>query len=543
MTPEEICSRYNKLVNDRSNLDGVLEIISKFFMPLRSEFFKSNNTEQEVDWRNRDVYDSTAVESVDTLSASMQGALTSMAVRWFELVLTDDEIKKDKDAQLWIDNATTRMWQAIQQSNFDIEASEYYIDLVGYATAIMTQEVEDEATGKFTFKAIPIDSCQFEEDHNGRICKFYRKLMWTPLQIVEKFGPEKTPKTIREKNEAGKMDKEEIIFCIWKRKYDVQPDVSKKLAPSARPYGFKYVCAKSKEQIGEEGGYYEMPSYVSRWRKTPGSVWGYGPAHLCLSDVLTLNELTSDLLEAAGKAIDPSTVTTNRNLLSDLDLGRGGLTVVRNVSELVPFESRARFDVGELKIDRLQEAIRRAFRVDQLQLKDSPAMTATESQIRYELMQRLLGPTLGRLKNDFLNLLIERTFNILFRAGQFGEMPEVLKSANIDIVYTGPMARSQRSQIAVSIQQWIGGIASLAEVYPEAMDVPNPDAIVRGLAELAGVPAAMTRGDKEVKMLREERQQKQNQAEDTANAAGIAAAAKDGASAVATLEGIRGGRG
>ena len=57
-------------------------------------------------------------------------------------------------------------------------------------------------------------------------------------------------------------------------------------------------------------------------------------------------------------------------------------------------------------------------------------MTATEVQVRYELMQRLLGPTLGRFQSEFLNPLIERVFGIMFRANAFLPAPEIFLKDN-----------------------------------------------------------------------------------------------------------------
>jgi len=49
------------------------------------------------------------------------------------------------------------------------------------------------------------------------------------------------------------------------------------------------------------------------------------------------------------------------------------------------------------QIAEMQQQIRSRFYTDELQLKDSPQMTAMESQIRYELMQRILGAPLNHL--------------------------------------------------------------------------------------------------------------------------------------------------
>ncbi len=510
MTPEQIRNKFDQLESDRKTLDGTLELIKEFMMPLRSEFYTWNSMEGQVDWTTRHLFDSTAVDSIDTLSASMQGSLTSMATRWFEVNIRDKELMKEYDVIDWCQQVSEIMFKSIQESNFNVEASEFYLDLVGYGTAIMTEEEDPDETGKLIFDASPLDACYFEEDASGRIARFYRRYMWTPLQCVDKFGRDGVTENIRNKLDGDSLNKIPVILAIYKRDNVNQADSYQRLAPSARQFGYKYIEHASSSQLGEEGGYYELPAYVSRWRKTPGSVWGYSPSHICLSDVLTLNALVRDLLEVLGKIIDPTILTTRRNLLTDLNLGRGKIAYCRDPTKVIPFETRmSRTDLGDLKVAELRGMIRRAYRIDQLELKESPAMTATEVNVRYEMMQRLLGPTMGRLTADFLDPLVERTFAILFRAGALPELPQVLleNQAAMDIEYTGPMSRSQRSLTAMSIREWLAEVLQLTEANPEVLDLIDFDEVVRGIASYRGVPQSMLKDENEVQQAREQRQE------------------------------------
>lgn len=138
-------------------------------------------------------------------------------------------------------------------------------------------------------------------------------------------------------------------------------------------------------------------------------------------------------------------------------------------------------------------------------------MTATEVQTRYELMQRLLGPTLGRLQSDYLDPLVQRTFNILYRAGQLGEPPSVVfeSSGELDIIYTGPLVRAQRADIAQGVTRWVATLAELSEIRPDVLDIPDWDAIARELGSLEGVPAKLMRSKNDIKTARKEREDKE----------------------------------
>lgn len=549
MDGTEIISRFNDLEQQRKTIDQTWDIIKRFMMPYRGEFFRPQHSEHEVEWRrNREIYDSTGVMGVQTLASSLHGTVTSAVSTWFGMEWRHHELQADEDAVLWIQRASEVMADALQDSNFGVESAESYIDIVGYGTAFISEEVLDEDTGEIQFDAIPVEQSYFEPDANGQPFNFYRKLIWSPIQIWNHFGEDTPDYILKQAKTPGNADtKHEIIFCIYTRK--VKKDEYDKgirgypLVPEERPFGYKYVIRESGDTVGMGGGYYEMPVFVPRWRKTVGSIWGHSPAMLALPDVLTVNEYVELILKAGTKVVDPATLVTERGLLSDLDLEPAGLTVVRSLDDIGTYESKARFDVSDIQVDKLRSAIRSTFFVDQLELKDSPAMTATEVQVRYELMQRLLGPTMGRLKTDYLDPLLQRTFNICFRANKFDEMPEIVEEAyaagkgDFEVKYIGPLARAQKVDSVRAIQEWSAFMAEMANLNPEILDIMDFDQIAKELAALSNVPQELMRKVAEVKKIRakrEEQQQAQMEAEQNQL---NSAAAKDMAAAEQQQEG------
>lgn len=518
MDGKEIKQRFDRLVSLRKTVEDVWEVINQLVVPFRGDFFRDITDEHAVTWRdNREIFDSTAVDAAHILASSIHGSLTSPAIRWFELAYRNTELNEVKEAREWLENAAHMCFQALQDSNFNLEANETYLDLVTYGTSMIIEEVEEKngVFQKLNFQSVPVEETWFEQDHTGQAYRAYRRHMWTPVQIVTKFGEDGVPEDILKKSKTPQgMDKRErVIMCIYPRPEKANANISQVLAPKERPIGMKYILHKDSSELGEEGGYYEMPAFIPRWRKTSKSMWGHGPAMIALPDILTINSLVELILKATEKVVDPPTKVTERGLLSDLDLEPAGLTVVRTMDSMEPYESGARFDVSQLQRKELESKIRSIFFVDQLELKESPAMTATEVQTRYELMQRLLGPTLGRLQSDYLDPLVQRTFNILYRAGQFGEPPAIVfESTNeLDIIYTGPLVRAQRADIAQGVTRWVASLAELSQVTPEVLDVPDWDAIAKELGSLEGVPAKLMNSDAVIQQVRRERQEAQAQ--------------------------------
>lgn len=515
MECSEIIRRFNMHVSERSTIESTWEMIEQFVVPFRGRFFQDNKTEGSIEWKTRNVYDSTAIMANQTLASSIHGSLTSPAIRWFQLRFRNEKLNTDGEAKKWLEEVSDRMYYALQDSNFNLEAAETYTDLTSFGSSVIVEEYEESSDNavELVFSSIPIKECYFDECHRGMLLNFYRKLSWTPMQIVSKFGEDKVPAHIRELAEAGKMEKHDLVFCVYKRKKGEYSEEAKgPVAEESRKYGYKYVLLKTGDKL-KEGGYYEMPAFVPRWRKTSDSKWGNSPAMIALPDIMTLNQLVELIIRSSEKVVDPATLVTERGLISDLDLTPGGMTVVRDIEgSIKPYESRARFDVSELQREKLKDSVNRAFYVDQLQLKDSPAMTATEVQVRYELMQRLLGPTLGRLMSDFLDPLLSRTFNIMYRNGALPERPEVLNNeSDLDIQYVGPLARAQKSDVAASTERWLGMVAQMAEIKPEVLEFPDWELIVRDHANVLNVPAKYMKSASKIAADRKKQQQAQSQ--------------------------------
>lgn len=503
MKEADIKARYQQLKSEAAgSVYAIFDLIDTYVTPYRGGMYQDLRTENEVNWRKRDLYDGTAVQAAQILASSLQGSMTPPGIQWAHFRFRDEVLNRDVDAMTWLEECAIRSFNALQDSNFNLEANEAYLDIVSYGSAVIVEEVENEDTWEgLNFQAVPLRECFFEQNSKGGVARLFRRYQYTPMQMVDKFGIENVPADVKAKFLAptGSMAREDVIFCIYKRTNEeitvtptTEAQTSRKIIPPAqRDYGYKYVREKDAVQVGLEGGYYEMPAFVPRWRKTAGSKMGHSPAMIAMSDILSLNQLIQIIFAAAEKAIDPANLTTERGLLSDLDLGTGGLTVVRNIDDLKPYISGANFSVSELTKAALQDAINRAFYVDQLQLKESPAMTATEVQARMELMQRLIGPTAARLQNDFLDPMMKRTFNILWRAGQLEEPPQSVKDAEaeMDIEYVGPMFRAQRMGNVQAIQQWVGFLGQLEAVQPGVLDSVNFEAVANISARLMGVPA------------------------------------------------------
>lgn len=513
----------------KGGIEGTWDRIEMYCDPLRGgKFYNEQKTELQIRTREPATWDLTSIWGSSVLAASMQASLTSPGIRWFGLGFQNDKLEKDHEAKAWIEDCSDRMFDAIQESNFNVEIASAYLDLVHYGNTGFTLETESELYwAGLDFSSIPIRGLYFEQDHRNHIRVLYKRLEWSAAQVIDKWGLETQANLLRiakDRNKApeGTDFKYEIIYCVYprqeildrmnqeRRKAKEMREPQTLLAPTLRPYGCKYIYREDGSDIGEEGGYYEMPAFIARWEKTSGSMWGHGPSAIALPTIQYLNAWLETEMAAAEKVADPAILSTERGVISQLDLRPGGNTVVRSIEDVVPFESKAQFPVVERRIEDLRDMIRKVYHTDDLKLKESPAMTATEVQARWELMTRLLGSTVTRLQDDLLSPLIERTFNIMYRAERFASVPpSVLRSdPHLDIRYHGPIMRAQRADEVGAIERLAGMVSTLAQQgFPQAVDYLDPLAMIKAVAERLSVPAVVIRSDGDIKQLEQQRMQ------------------------------------
>ena len=503
-TFEYIKKRCSALESDRATWEDHWQDILDYVMPRKADisFVRAKGTK-----RTEVLYDSTAITANNLLAASLQGTLTSPSLPWFHLKLRDKELNENRDVQLWLEDSARRMYDTFNESNFNTEVHELYLDLCSVGTGSMFVEEGNNGfeTEGIHFNTLHIAEYFIQENINGQVDTLYRKYKLTARQAIEEFGEDNLGEKILEasKNKPDKMFN--FIHAVEPTK-DYERALGK--ANTKLPFHSCHVCVEDK-MVVRTGGYNEFPYLVPRWAKATGEIFGRSPSYNALPDIKTLNKAVEIGLKAWAKAIDPPLLVQDDGVIGRVRMTPAGITVVRNDGAIKPLQIGSNWQITDMKETQLRTAIRQAYYSDQLQLQEGPQMTATEVQVRYELMQRLLGPTLGRFQSEFLNPLIERTFGIMLRAGALMPEPDIIKGQQIDVEYVGPLARSQRMEESVAIERLYGLAMNVVQVDPTIMDNINHDEAIRLRATLLGVPKTILRGRDEVEELREQRAEQQ----------------------------------
>ena len=513
-TFDYIRKRLDKLEADRGTWESHWQEILDYVMPRKAEitFLRSRGEK-----RTEVLFDSTAITANNLLAASLQGTLTSPSLPWFSLKLRDDDANKVRDVQIWLEDTARRMYAVFNESNFNTEVHEMYLDLCSVGTSAIFVEEANEGflKGGLHFNTLHIAEYFIQENSTGRVDTLYRKYKMTARQAVQEFGEDNVGTKIKEAVKAKPDTQFNFIHAV-----EPTPDYERSVGMKSKtklPFHSCHVCFEDK-MVVRTGGYNEFPYLVPRWSKATGEIFGRSPSYNALPDIKTLNKAVEIGLKAWAKAIDPPLLVTDDGVIGRVRMTPGGITVVRSDTAIKPLQIGSNWQITDLKENQLRTAIRQAYYSDQLQLQEGPQMTATEVQVRYELMQRLLGPTLGRFQTEFLNPLIERVFGIMLRSDALTPRPSEMEGMNMDIEYVGPLARSQRMEEAIAVERLYQLAMQVVQVDPTVMDVINHEQAIRMRATLLGVPKTVLRGEDEVAEIREQRAAAQQQAQEQAMA-------------------------
>lgn len=510
LTPYDyVKKRMSAMSSSRETWEDHWQEILDYVMPRKADVTLVRSKGEK---RTEVLFDSTAITANTLLSASLQGTLTSPSLPWFSIKLRDKGLNEQRDAQLWLEDTARRMYDAFNDANFNTEVHEMYLDLTSIGTGCLFVEEDSKGfdEGGIHFKTLHINEYYIQENVNGYVDTVYRKYKMTARQAFQEFGEENLGEKILEA--VKQKPEKEFVFI-----HAVEPSEDYKRATGKVATKLKYhschVC-EADQMVVRTGGYNEFPYLVPRWAKATGEIYGRSPSYNALPDIKTLNKAVEIGLKAWAKAIDPPLLVQDDGVIGRVRTTPAGITVIRNDGAIKPLQIGSNWQITDLKETQLRTAIRQAYYSDQLQLQEGPQMTATEVQVRYELMQRLLGPTLGRFQSEFLNPLIDRIFGIMFRAGALLPPPENIQESKLDIEYVGPLARSQRMEEANAIDRLYALAMNIAQVNPNVMEIINHEEAVRMRAKLLGVPNSIlvSREDlEEARQAQMEQQQMQQQ--------------------------------
>ncbi|MCC8194345.1 MAG: head-tail connector protein [Deltaproteobacteria bacterium] len=517
----------------REIIDARMEEVARYIYPDRQSFAHpddgSPNFGLGPDQEGRqEIWDGTPEEAAQMLSAALGGLLTNPSSSWFRLELADGESGLGGEAGEWLTEVTRLMLQALADpaSGFQNEVNAFYMDLPVFGWGVFWSE--NRVGEGLRFRALSPAQCAIAEDAAGRVDTLVRRYTLTASQMVEEFGaavsdevrrcagkdpqkhfgvthlvmpreklpPEALPGERGQESGGGFLDDAAVV----PRGEDAESGPEAVFDPSGggggepalpdrHPFVSVYYETANKRLL-HTGGYFELPFQAPRWSKRSGEVYGRGPGHAALPDIRVLNAVAAAQLTAAEKQADPPLLVPDDGVLGKINTHSGGITYYTpgHGDRIATLPVAVNLEVMEAIITKRQDAVRRAFLNDRIQLAGGPRMTATEVAARERKQMLVLGPVLGRLQSEFLGPLVARVFALLYRAGTLPEAPESLRGRETQAKYVSPIARAQKQGEAESFAAAMSFIMPIAQANPGVLANFDGDVIVRDTQDMFGYP-------------------------------------------------------
>lgn len=190
---KSLIKRYDHIYAQRDNWNTHYQELADYMLPRKADIVKKRSKGEK---RMEQIYDGTALQAVDLLSASLHGMLTSGATPWFHLDVKDADVSRDDDVQEWLQDTSMRMIRCFNHSNFETEIHEMYVDLVVFGTGCMFVEMEED---QLRFSTRHISEFYVQENQYGIVDTVFRKYKLPVRQVVQRFGLDNVTRNIFKK--------------------------------------------------------------------------------------------------------------------------------------------------------------------------------------------------------------------------------------------------------------------------------------------------------------------------------------------------------
>ena len=521
---EKYQRRYNDMKTEVQNWLPVWKDITKYIVPTRG-FYEGMLAGGSRKIDHKVVLSGYPDQAVTTASAGITSGLTSPSRPWFKLGLPRRflPLLTDKAVKDWLDDSTEVLMDIFQQSNIYKMFHNMYEEILSFGTgcAIILDDFEDVIRAK----TMTAGEYMLGIGADGRVNTFAREMYMTAPQMIEEFGMANVSMSVKQ----AYVDNQTTKF--FKVLHLIEPNddrIKDRLDFKNMKYRSIYWQEESETgHILAHRGYNIFPVLAPRWHTVCSSdVYGVSPGWKALGDVKMLYKMIYDKSAAVSKVINPP-LQKDASVDGEVNVFPGGLTSsssiapnagVRAAYQINPDTNAIRMDIAEVKKD-----ISSAFFSDLFLMMNTLTdgkRTAREIIELHEEKLQILGPAIENLQGELLSPCIQITFERCNEAGLLPEPPEQLQGAEITIEYISTLAQAQKALSSNSIEQVVAFIGNMSAVYPDVIDIINPDKAGMEYAEVVGAPAQMLRGADEIEALRQakaeamaEEQQRQRMAE------------------------------
>jgi len=345
----------------------------------------------------------------------------------------------------------------------------------------------------------------------GDINVIYRLLKKTPIQAVALWGDKVSPKVMSSLHKGGAND----TFNTDEYLEVTQANPLYGAVPVMLPELITYVVDLATNRIIDLDMHNYSPYIISRFDISPNEVYGRSYVWQAMPEVRLINKLNYLAVKSAAFAVEPVILGQDIGTLNYSQYVPGGIMQgldVHGNATVKPMFTTQNFpslmDFIKYKVGEMDESLvsRDMFPAE------NTNMTATEANIRKLQAMNKLRPMLVRFEREDLSRTVTRSLSLLMESSRvdpfpYGEVEEFMRQTwgmdvpegflmqqlpyplkQIDIKFSGVMARMQRMQDLQNMDMWLQRAGQLAQVSPEALDWIDCDGSMNISADILGIP-------------------------------------------------------
>lgn len=531
-------TRESVLSNNQSEWRVDWRDISMWCFPFRSRMPEERTPRRRPKRRSSRTINDTPRMALHNCGAGLSAGITSPARPWFRTGLPGYDEREDSEVGMWLEMVEREIRDTFTRSNLYTSLPTLYTELAAFGTALL--EVIDEGNGEIRTVVHTCGSYLVALDNRWRPTTTCVSKTLTVEQLVDEYGLENCSAATQRLYEDKKLD-ETIQIRIWTMPNKAHVEGS--MNPRERKFErivYEYGVTDS---VLQHTGYFENPMLVVRWETLEEEPYGQGPGAYMLGDAKAVQVYERHKAKLIAKLVNPAFVAPANLKNEGLRVDEGSTTYadmpgrdsLRPAHE-VPVQGAAAIG-AEILVH--ENRIRRSAFEDlflMLASSDRRQVTAREVEERHEEKIIMLGPVLERIYSELLQLLIDRTFGILYRAGKIAMPPEQVGGQPIKVEFVGILATAQKAVGVASQDRFLQSVAAVAQLKPEALDKFDGDQAIDVYRDILGASPSTVIPDEQVAQARARRQQMQQMQQLGAAATTAGGAAKDFAAATAQIQ-------
>ncbi len=520
---KQVIADFTRMQGERSSYETAWRDIRYYVRPNAVDFSGSQSPGDE---RTQRMYDGTAMLANCDLAGELHADLFNPAQRSFGIEIEGAaELNRDGDIIAWCEMVADAIFAEYSddRSMFTASGHEALLDIGAFGNAVVLQEWDSDER-HLIFQTHALACCFYDLNKNGQVDKLARMEMASLRQVLQRF-----PETTWEGIDKEPKDRKYTLIHM------VQPRSDRAYLREDGPNMPFSSCWVLKEKgiVLKEGGYVSFPYHCPRWSKTSDETYGRGPAINCLAEIRMLQRQQWTVIRAAEKAVDPPLVMPSDGFLMPYKTAPGSINYIDPSyasDEIVrSLEHKGNFPVTFEMMQQERGYIEKCFYVDWM--KDIPKVerqTAREIDVLTERKLNKMAPLLGRLQTELMVPMIQRSFELLMRAGYIPPAPDILAGQTLKVSYVSASARAQAASEVSAMILYGQQLVPLAGIQPDVIDAIDFDAFAQELAVKQRISSRIRRTPEAIAAIRQGRAEQEQ-------AAALAGAAEPVSKAVLNL--------